>query len=183
MNGLINFESYLSAVESKLSQLEIFKTVGIFDEIKDDYETPAIFFEIQDWDKADGVNLGGNLTVTLSCNFYIVRELAAKGYNRKLRNAALTFTGWVHGQTFGPGTSPAEFVSAQDGDWYKDEDKSLASHHVWCCTIEQNVAVGLDEFDSSDAPLLKELWLAFAPDIGPEHKDDYTLVAKSSEEV
>lgn len=181
MNGLINFEGYLSAVESKLSSLDIFKTVGIFSEIPDGYATPAIFFEIEDWSKAQDVNIGGNLTVSLTCNFYIVREIAAEGYNRKLRNAALAFTGWVHGRQFGPGTAPAEFVSAQDGDWYKDEQKELASHHVWCVTIEQNIAVGLDEFEEPDAPLLKELWLAFAPDIGPEHADDYILVAKSEE--
>lgn len=180
MNGLINFEPYFNAVQSKLSQIEIFKTVGLFDEIPDGYETPAIFFEVEDWLDSD-TNLGGNLTVTLTCNFYIVREFAAEGYNRKLRNAALKFTGWVHGQTFGPGTSPARFVSAKDGEWYKDEAKELASHHVWCVSIEQNVAVGIDPFEEPDAPIFKELWLGFAPDIGPDHKDDYTLVAKSEE--
>lgn len=180
MNGLITFEGYISAVLSKLSGLEVFKTVEMYPEIPEGYATPAVFFEVEDWDNAGDVNLGGNLTIRLTCNFYIVREYAAAEYNRKLRNAALTFTGWVHGQTFGPGTAPAEFISAQPGDWYKDE-KALASHHVWCVTVQQCVAVGPDEFEEK-GPLLRELWLGFAPDIGAEHRDDYTLVAKQGEQ-
>lgn len=182
MNGLINFEDYTAAVVSALSGLEIFKTVGVYPEIEAGFTTPAIFFEIEDFNRAQGVNLCGNVTVTLTCNFYIVRELAAKGYNQKLRNAALSFAGWVDGQVFGPCTAPAEFISAQPGDWYRDEEKELASHHVWCVTVEQNVGIGLDEFTATDAPLMKELWLGLYPEIGAENEDKYVLVEKSEED-
>lgn len=181
MNGMINFEGYTSAVMEALSGLEIFKTVGMYDELPDGFETPAVFFEIESWEFADGANIGGKLSVRLSCNFYIVREFAAKEYNRKLRNASLAFTGWVHGRAFGTNCGAAQFVSAENGGWYKDE-KALASHHVWCVNTEQVVGIGMDYFDSSNAPLLKELWLGLAPDIGAAHKDDYTLIAKSEEE-
>ncbi|MCS2152374.1 hypothetical protein MUU49_07225 [Scandinavium goeteborgense] len=180
MNGLINFEDYLSSVEAELATLDIFKTVGIWGEIKDGYETPAIFFEIERWEEADNVNFGGNLTVQLTCNFYIVREFAAEEYNRKLRNLALAFTGWIHGRTFGPGTGPVNFISAEPGGFYQDE-KALSSHHVWSVTVEQCVAAGIDPFDDSCAPLLKEVWLGISPDVGAGHKDDYTLLAKSGE--
>ena len=181
MNGMINFEGYTAAVLNALSGLDIFETVGMYDEIPDGFKTPAIFFEIESWEEAENTNLGGNLSVRLSCNFYIVREFAARQYNKKLRNAALAFTGWVHGKSFGTSCGPAQFVSADNGGWYKDE-KALASHHVWCVTTEQTVGIGLDRFKTPDAPLLKELWLGVAPDIGEEHKGDYTLIAKSEEE-
>ncbi|MDY3572314.1 hypothetical protein [Enterobacter hormaechei] len=176
MNGLLNFEGYTSAVESALRTLDIFKTVGVYSEINDGYETPAIFFEIERWEESEA-SLGGNLTVSLTCNFYIVRELAAGGYNQKIRNAALLFTGWVHRRQFGPGTGPAQFVSAESGSIYLDE-KDLASHHAWCVTIEQCVAVGMDPFDDTGAPTLKEVWLGIFPDVGKGHENGYTLLAK-----
>ncbi|CAI1717461.1 hypothetical protein [Serratia quinivorans] len=176
MNGLLNFEGYLSAVEAALRSLDIFKTVGIYSEMGDGYETPAVFFDIERWEESEAC-LGGNLTVNLACNFYIVRELAAEGYNRKIRNAALLFTGWIHQRQFGPGTGPAQFVSAESGNIYLDE-KALASHHAWCVTIEQCVAVGMDPFDDTGAPTLKEVWMGISPDVGATHKDDYTLLAR-----
>lgn len=181
MNGLINFEGYLSAVEAELKSLGIFKTVGIYSEINDGYETPAIFFEIERWEYNDAVNYGGNLTVTLTCNFYVVREKAAKNYDRKVRNAALMFTSWVHQRQFGPGTGPAYFISAEAGSFYPDE-KELSSHHAWCVTIEQSVGIGVDPYDDTGAPTLKEVWLGIDPDIGEENKDKYTLIAKSQPE-
>lgn len=181
MNGLINFEGYLSAVEAELKSLGAFKTVGIYSEMDDGFETPAIFFEIERWEIDDSCNLGGNLTAVLTCNFYVVREKAAKGYDRKVRNAALLFTGWVHQRQFGPGTGPAVFVSAEGGSLYLDE-KELSSHHAFCVTIEQSVGVGIDEFDDTGAPTLKELWLGVAPDTGEANKDKYTLIAKSNTE-
>jgi hypothetical protein len=181
MNGLINFEDYLSAVKTELATLDMFKTVGIWDETEDGYETPAIFFEIERWEEVDDVNLGGNLTVQLTCNFYIVREFAAKEYNRKLRNLALAFTGWIHGRTFGPGTGPIRFISAEPGGFFQDE-KALSSHHVWSVTAEQCIGAGMDPFDESGAPPLTEVWIGISPDTGKAHKDDYTLIAKSQEE-
>ncbi|WP_234262259.1 hypothetical protein [Klebsiella aerogenes] len=181
MNGLINFEGYLSAVEAELKSQGIFKTVGIYSEMNDGFKTPAIFFEVERWELDDGANLGGNLTAVLTCNFYIVREKAAEGYDRKVRNAALAFTGWVHQRQFGPGTGPAMFVSAESGSLYLD-DKALSSHHAYCVTIEQRIGVGIDPFDDTGAPTLKEVWLGVDPDIGEENKDKYTLIAKSKTE-
>lgn len=177
MNGLINFEGYTSSVLAALKTIDIFKTVSMYGEMVEGYPTPAIFFDIERWEDTDA-NVGGNLSVKLTCNFYIVREFTAQQYNQKLRNAALAFTGWVHGRQFGPGTAPAFFVSAESGSMYKDGD-STASHHTWCVTIEQDIAVGIDPFDDSDAPPLKEFWLGGFPEVGEKNKDDYILLAES----
>jgi hypothetical protein len=44
----------------------------------------------------------------------------------------------------------------------------------------QRLAVGADPFDEPDAPRLKEFWLGIFPDVGKNHEQDYTLIAKEA---
>ncbi|ECG8601135.1 hypothetical protein FNH69_22000 [Salmonella enterica subsp. salamae] len=173
ITGMDALDDYTNRVRAAISTIPFIKTVGIYPEIPDGFDTPAIFFEVESWSSTDEAVSGAALGVELNCNLYLLREFAADQYGQKARNAALYVSGWINGRQFGPATKPASFVSAEEGDWQKS-GKSVASHSVWCVSFSQVVGVGADPFaPPADAPLLKEVFVGFAPDVGAAHEEDY----------
>ncbi|ELE9728665.1 hypothetical protein RM407_002313 [Enterobacter kobei] len=189
MNGVSFLSEYQDAVKTALMQIPWARTVCLYPEIPEGFPTPAVFFDVAAWRRAD-VELGGNVTLELSCNLYVLRHFAVNdpdeeessagsfdaSADTRVRNAALKLSDWVHGRQFGPGTAPAEFISAEPVIWQKGEGG--ADHAVWSVNFTQRLAVGADPFDEPDAPRLKEFWLGIFPDVGAGHEQDYTLVAK-----
>lgn len=185
MNGVAFLSEYQDAVLAELMKISWAETVCLYPEIPADFPTPAIFFDVAAWRRAE-VELGGNVTLELSCNFYVLRHFSVRGpgdpdgagesADTRVRNAALKMSDWVHGRQFGRGTAPAEFISAEPVIWQKGEGG--ADHAVWSLNFTQRLAVGADPFDEPDAPRLKEFWLGIFPDVGAGHEQDYTLIAK-----
>lgn len=188
MNGVLYLDEYQAAVLAELKKIPWAATVGIYSEIPSDFPTPAIFFDVSRWSRADQEN-GGNVTLELSNVLFVVRHFeSAEGVDEsetgdietRVRSAALKMSDWVHGRQFGPGTAPAVFDSAEPMFWQKGDDVRQ-DHAIWGVSFTQRLAVGLDPFDEPDAPLLKEFWLGIFPEVGAAHKDDYVLLAKAEE--
>lgn len=189
MNGVNFLSEYQDAVKAALMKIPWARTVCLYPEIPEGFSTPAIFFDVAAWRRAD-VELGGNVTLELSCNLYVLRHFVVNDPNEeesnagnydasadtRVRNAALKISDWVHGRQFGPGTAPAEFISAEPVIWQKGEGG--ADHAVWSVNFTQRLAVGADPFGEPDAPHLKEFWLGIFPDVGAGHEQDYTLIAR-----
>lgn len=187
MNGIFWLDEYQDAVFAELKKIPWAKTTGIYPELPDGFPTPAVFFDVSGWERS-GSEIGGNVTLELTCNLYILRSfVSASGQDEEergvtetqVRNAALKMSDWIHGRQFGNGSAPAVLVSAEPMVWEKGE--SAPEHAIWGVTFTQRLPVGADPFEEPDAPLLKEFWLGIFPDVGPEHADDYILVVKSEE--
>lgn len=185
MNGVFWLDDYQNAVLSELKNIPWAATIGIYPELPDGFPTPAIFFDVASWTRSDS-NIGGNVTLELTCNIFILRHFMAASHEdeteqgsteTRVRNAALKMSDWVHGRQFGAGTAPAVLVSAEPMLW--EQGDSAAEHAIWGVTFTQLLAVGADPFDEPDCPRLKEFWMGIFPDVGPEHADDYILVAKA----
>lgn len=187
MNGVFWLSEYQDAVIAEIQKIPWVVTSGAYPDIPDGFPTPAVFFDVASWERSD-TEIGGNVTLDLTCNIYILRHyMAGDGENEqeegsaeiRVRNAALKMSDWVHGHQFGTGTAPAVFGAAEPMIWQKGD--SSAEHAIWSVKFNQLLAVGIDPFEEPDAPILKEFWLGIFPDIGPDHIDDYTLIGKSEE--
>jgi hypothetical protein len=186
MNGLNWLDDYQNAVLSALKQIPWASTIGLYPDLtEDDFPTPAVLFDVARWERSD-TPLGGNLTLSLTCNFYILRHfMAGEGEDEKevgsaetrVRNASLKMSDWIEGRQFGPGTAPAEFDSAEPMVW--DMGQGGSPYAIWSVSFTQRIAVGIDPFDDSDAPPLTEFWLGIFPEIGEANKDKYILLAES----
>ncbi|MGM5531594.1 hypothetical protein ACP3UV_17260 [Mixta calida] len=184
MNGVGYLSEYQNAVLAELIKIPWAETVCLYPDLASDFPTPAIFFDVAGWQRAD-TELGGNVTLELRCSLYVLRHFSAgstdhpdgpgESADTRVRNAALKLSDWVHGRQFGRGTAPAEFISADPVVWQKSEGG--ADHAVWSVNFTQRLAVGADPFDEPDAPRLKEFWLGIFPDVGKGHEEDYTLIA------
>ena len=185
MNGVSYLSDYQDAVKAALMNIPWAQTVCLYPDIPADFPTPAIFFDVAAWRRAE-TELGGNVTLEVSCNLFVLRHFSVAGAgdpegrsesaDTRVRNAALKISDWVHGRQFGRGTAPAEFISAEPVIWQKG--KGGADNAVWSVNFTQRLAVGADPFDEPDAPRLKEFWLGIFPDVGAGHEQDYTLIAK-----
>ncbi len=189
MNGIEWLSDYQTAVLAALREIPWAVTAGIYPDLPtDDFPTPAVFFDVARWERAEQC-IGGNITLQLSCNFYILRHFVA-GYGEseekqgsaetRVRNAALKMSDWVEERQFGPGTAPAVFDSAEPMVWEFGEGGS--PYAIWSVSFTQLLAVGRDPFDDSDVPTLQEFWLGIFPDVGKAHEDDYLLLAKKKED-
>ena len=187
MNGVYTLTDYHRAVLGALKNIPWAETVGIYPEIPKGFPTPAIFFDVASWERADR-EIGGNVTLNLSCNIYILRHFIAGededdavqgSTDVRVRNAALKMSDWIHGRQFGPGMAPAVMVSAEPVTWVSGDDEADCS--TWSVSFTQLVAVGTDPFEVAGNPTAKEFWLGIFPNIGPKHKDDYELVASAKE--
>lgn len=171
MNGVFTLDEYHNNVLGELKKIGWAKTVGIYPEFPDDFETPAIFFNVANWNSVDTKTCGA-LSVELSCNIFLMRGFDAPDYHKRVRNAALTMTAWIEGRVFGPGMQPAEFENVEPVYWEKDGTTS-ADHACWCVSYSQIIGVGADPFDYPSDGILKQVFVGFAPEIGAEHEKDY----------
>jgi hypothetical protein len=188
MNGVEYLDEYQNAVLEELKKIPWAATVGVYPELPDDFETPAIFLDVSRWSRSE-TEIGGNVTLALDCILFIVRHIqSAEGVDEtetgstetRVRNAALKMSDWIHGRQFGIGTASASFENAEPMAW-QSGDETRADHAIWAVNYSQLLAVGVDIFDEPDAPIMKEFWLGVFPDVGADHKDDYELIAKSEE--
>lgn len=185
MNGVFWLDDYQNAVLDEIKNIPWVITAGLYPEIPDGFPSPAVFFNVASWERTDKV-IGGHLTLDLTCEFYLLRSVMAGERDKRekndpeimVRNAALKMSDWIHGRQFGPGMAPAVMMSAEPVQWMEEDRKPYAA---WAITFTQRLAVGADPFEVEGAPKLTEFWLGIFPDIGPEHKDDYILLAKSGE--
>lgn len=187
MNGIEYLSVYQDAVLAALREIPWARTVGAYPEMKADFATPALFFDVSQWARAER-EIAGNVTVDLRGMIYIVRHYdedredeSTEGVTEtRVRNAALKMSDWVHGRQFGSCTAPAVFEDAQPMIWQSGDD-TRPNHAIWSVAFSQLLGVGPDSFDEPDAPLLKSFWLGIFPEVGLAHKDDYTLIAGAEE--
>lgn len=185
MNGIDWLDDYQYAVIAELQAIPWVVTAGLYPEIPAGFKSPAVFFNVASWERGER-ELGGNVTLNLTCEVYILRSFMA-GDDDKLqkndpeimvRNAALKMSDWIHGRQFGTCMAPAVMVSAEPIQW-ADEDRR--NYAAWAVTFNQLVAVGTDPFEVAGNPIAKEFWFGVFPDVGPKHKDDYVLVPGTKE--
>ncbi|EBJ0777460.1 hypothetical protein DOG16_22565 [Salmonella enterica] len=180
MKGLSWISDYQNLVVAQLAQMTWAETIGIYPDLPDGFPTPAIFVDVARWGKSD-TSIGGRITLDLTCNIYLLRHFSAGadedetqqgGAETRVRNAAGIISEWIDGRQFGGVTGPAVFESADPMQWQAGD--TAPEHAIWCVTYTQSLAMGIDPFDPPEnAPLLKQIFVGFAPDIGAAHEDDY----------
>lgn len=138
--------------------------------------SPSIFLEIEDIVADDPDDVGTEqLAVTLMFNAYVV--LSYKDPNKKaIKKFAASVMSYVRGRRWGQPVGPANVVIASP-------DKVIGQPDDYeCMRIEftHEAMLGADVF-AGDGVIPTEVYLGYAPDIGPPHIDDYELVNEPPE--
>ncbi|WP_430415830.1 hypothetical protein [Marinobacter adhaerens] len=173
----VGLDALLDAILAKiLEQFPTFQTVEDYRDDRDRFSAPACLVELTQLDSGPDDPGTGQLAVTARFEARLIlsfRKLAAKKEIRKLTGA---FSHFVHQNRWGLPVGPAQFIGAAPDDitGFGGDDR-LDQFEVWTVEWEQTVHLGSSEWTGDDTNIT-EVYVGYAPKIGPDHVDDYTQI-------
>ncbi|AYN26411.1 hypothetical protein D8682_04995 [Buttiauxella sp. 3AFRM03] len=159
---------YHDAVIAELQLIDWQKDVGFYPDTRTQLKTPALYFSVDSWSRADSGT--DQLHIDQDCSIWIVvdRSLDIDSPELCAREYAADISQLVEGRTFGLDIEPAVFQSAT----MDNLDPGLKDYYVWRVSYGQEIPLGRDLHDFPRTPL-KQVYVSSVPDIGLDHIDDY----------
>lgn len=173
MNTEVDLDDLHEAMKTAFTTAFASCHVGLYDRPGDKIQTPAILLEIEDILSDDPDDIGTEqIAVTLNCNAYVVHDYKA-GNKKAVRKLAAAVMAYTRGRRWGQPVGAANVGSAQPDRIPGKED----DYEVMRVEFAHEALLGTDVF-AGNGVLPAELYLGFAPEIGPEHVEDYVLVTE-----
>lgn len=171
MNTPVNIETLHAAIKAALQAQYPTANVDFYPRPGEKITTPAILIDLDDIISADPDEIGtGQLYATLNFNAYCVMAYKA-GNKLALRSMAAAVLSFVRGKRWNSPIGAATTAGAYP-DQFAGDGKE---YEVFRVEFSHEVILGNDVW-SSTGILALEVYLGFAPDIGPAHIGDYELV-------
>lgn len=136
---------------------------------------PACLFELTEMEGAPDHDPGTEqLAVTATFEALLVMKFRQPGKNARLevRKLAAALAAFARLQRWGCPIGPAEVVGAFPDDFNPELDQ----YECWRVEWRQVLHLG-DTVWNNDGVAPSEVYLGITPKIGPDHKDDYFLIA------
>lgn len=171
MNTAIDLDQLHDAIKAsfKASFADCF--VDFYPRPGEKIQTPAILLEIEDIIADDPDDIGTEqLAVTLHCNAYVVLTYKA-GQKKALKKFAASVMAYTRGRRWGQPVGAANVAGANPDTISGQPD----DYEVMRVEFSHEALLGTDVFARSGT-IPTEVYLGFAPDIGPEHIDDYERI-------
>ena len=168
-----NLDTLQDAIKDALAAKFPGVTVDFYPRPGERIPTPAIYLEIEDIPSADPDACETEQTeVIINFNAYCVLDYKT-GSKKALRTFAAGVLAYVRGKRWGQAVQAAKSVGAFP-DRINGQDRDYE-----CMRVEfYHEGLLGDDVWVSDDPLPTEVWLGYAPNIGPDHIDDYQLVTE-----
>lgn len=167
----LNLDTFQDALKSGMAAKFPGVNVDLYPRPGERINTPAIFIEIEDIPSGDPDTSETEQTeVTINVNAYVVFDYKT-GNKKALRTFASGVLAFVRGKRWGHPVQAAKTVGAFP-DVIAGREKD---YEVFRVEFYHEAMLGDDVWTSND-PVPTEVWLGYAPNIGPEHIDDYQLV-------
>lgn len=159
---------YHDAVVTELKGLGWPKEVDFYPDTRTPLNTPALYFSVDNWSRADSGT--DQLHLEQDCSIWIMvdKSLDIDSPELYTRELAADISQLVEDHTFGLDIEPAVFQSAT----IDNLDPGLRGYYVWRVSFLQTIPVGSDPHDFPRTPL-KQIYVSSVPDIGLDHIDDY----------
>ena len=169
----LNLDTFQDALKSAMAAKFPGVTVDLYARPGESIPTPAILLEIEDIPAADpDASETEQTEVTINVNAYCILDYR-HGNKKALRTFAAGVMAYVRGKRWGQPVQAARAVGA-----FPDRIEPKADdYEVMRVEFYHEAALG-DDVWTSDVPVPTELWLGYAPEIGPDHIDDYQLVTE-----
>lgn len=170
MNTPVNLDTLHAAIRTQLAAAFPSAAVEFYTRPGDRIPTPAIHFELEEITADDPDDIGTEqLAVTLRFNAYAI--LSYKTPNKlALRSLAASLMAVIRGKRWGQPVGAANVLGA-----FPDQiDGQPEDYEVMRIEFEHEALLGTDVWPGGELPT--EVYLGFAPEIGPEHEDDYVRV-------
>jgi hypothetical protein len=159
----------VSAISAKFPDLQ---TVEAYRLDRKSLKVPACLVELTDWDTRVDPDPGTEQLAVMArfeARFIMSFRQGAANPKLEVRKLAAAFAAFAKFQRWGCPIGPAEILSAAPDDF----DPELDQFEVWCVEWQQIIHLGASVWEMPPDWIPTEVYLGFAPDIGPEHIDDY----------
>ena len=177
MNTPVDLSALHTAIKNALAAQFPTATVDFYSRPGDRVASPSILFELEEIAAEDPDDIGTEqLAVTLRWNAYVV--LSYKSPNKlALRALAAAVMAFIRGKRWSQPVGAANVLGA-----FPDQlDGQPGDYEVMRIEFEHEALLGADVWPGGSLPL--EIYLGHAPDIGPDHEDDYELIAELPPEL
>lgn len=170
MNTAVDISDLHDSIKAELAAQFTAATVDFYNRPGERIPSPSILFELEEITADDPDDIGTEqINVRLRFNAYAI--LSYKAPNKlALRALAASLMAFIHGRRWGQPVGAANVLGAfPDQVTGQPED-----YEVMRIEFEHEALLGQDVWPGGELPT--EVYLGFAPEIGPEHEDDYVRV-------
>lgn len=170
MNTAVDLSTLHTAIKNALAAQFPAAAVDFYSRPGDRIASPSILFELEEIAADDPDDIGTEqLAVTLRFNAYAVLSYKA-GNKLALRALAASLMAFTRGKRWGCPVGAANVLGA-----FPDRlDGQPDEYEVMRVEFEHEALLGADVWPGGSLPL--EVYLGHAPNIGPDHEDDYVRV-------
>ena len=145
--------------------------VGFYPRPGETLTVPAILLEMEDILADDPDDIGTEqLAVTINLNAYVVLSYKT-GQKKALRKFAAAVMAYIRGRRWGVPVGAANVIGAHPDKL----DGQPEDYECFRVEFSHAALLGTDIF-AGDGIIPTELYLGYAPDIGPDHVADYIRV-------
>lgn len=153
-----------------------FPAIRTVDDYPDDrrrVQVPAALVELVELAAAPDDDPGtGQLALAASFELRYIIGWRGANQGRAVRSQVAALAHFIHRQQWGLPVEPAAVTACEPDEFSPELDQYL----VWRIDWTQLIIIGENEWIDNAAPPT-EVWVGIAPDIGPEHVDDYGQVS------
>ena len=179
-NPSVDLDALLDSMKAAIAaQFPKLKTVEDYLRAQDVIDVPAVALEISDISQGDTDSGTGQLEAIITFTAYCIVSYkdtkAGKAKRRAVSLAAALMT-FIKTQTWGAPIGGAKEIQAGPAFWKKQE-KEETEYECWAVEWQHIARFGIDEWDE-DGPMPREIYLGKVPNVGPDHIDDYWLIAR-----
>jgi len=177
MANQIDLDTAHSAIlEALKAQFPAFQTVGDYGVFSvkgsNKLKVPAAALYLASFDSQDSGSIATDqLAITARWELRIVLDKRTQDFERQLCKISADVALWVQGNRFGLPAAPAEFMRAEPDQF----DPAVVHLSPWVIEFEQTYLLGQSVWDGS-GPVPSAVYVAYEPDTGPEHIDNYEKV-------
>ena len=172
MNTPVDIDALHEAMKTALAAQFVGTSVDFYPRPGDKITVPAILIDLDEISADDPDDIGTEqMPVTLNFHFYCVRSYKS-GNKLAIRTFAASVMTFARGQRWSQPVGAAK-VNGAFPDQFSADSKE---YEVMRVELSHEALLGIDVWiDEGEVPT--EVYLGEAPNIGPAHVADYTLIA------
>lgn len=149
------------------------RTVEDYPDDRQRVQVPAALVELVELSAAPDDDPGtGQLALEASFELRYILGFRGANQGRAIRSQVAALAHFIHRQQWGLPVEPAAVTACEPDEFSPELDQYL----VWRIDWTQLVFIGENEWIDGGTPP-GEVWVGIAPEIGPEHRDDYHRLA------
>lgn len=168
-----------SAIRAEFTESQV-PTIDYYTRPKKTVTTPAIFFELTGLTPSEEDPGTEQSQMIAAFTLYVLVSYRAEDAKLAVRELVGKLCNLIYYNRWGLKIGQAELTSAQPDQFSVEPggtgNGSMQCFETWSIDWTNEILLGASVWDTDPEPIPTEVYVGIAPDIGPDHEDDYQQV-------